>query len=244
MRGCSTVRATVSQTVAIRAAGTHRTLRRVSSPFSLGKRYKPTFSLSSVRSIEVGMWMSVIAHNVENLWRRLVLPRRDRQSALDQVSAAVGETADARPSMSHIILNLVTFSFWLELRGHLEPGNVPSARGARAVPRRLSAEEVSCCEVEGCRIFSKAEVGNPDNMQRRSVRAYAWMLFFSLYTPSVHPAEDQKPKEKEPPRDVVWERIETVYRFQNNGTGEIIQNVKVRVLTEAGLAASGQAYFA
>ena len=70
------------------------------------------------------------------------------------------------------------------------------------------------------------------------------MLFFSLYAPSVHPAEDQKPKEKEPPRDVVWERIETVYRFQNNGTGEIIQNVKVRVLTEAGLAASGQAYFA
>ena len=81
-------------------------------------------------------------------------------------------------------------------------------------------------------------------MQRRSVRAYAWMLFFSLYAHSVHPAEDQKPKEKEPPRDVVWERIETVYRFQNDGTGEIIQNVKLRVLTEAGLAASGQAYFA
>lgn len=69
------------------------------------------------------------------------------------------------------------------------------------------------------------------------------MLFFSLCVPSVRAAGEEKAEKRESPRDVAWERIETVYRFQSDGTGELIQSVKLRVLTEAGVAAAGQAYF-
>jgi len=47
------------------------------------------------RSNEVRLWLSVIAYNLGNLWRRLVLPRRDRQVVAHQLAAAAG--ADGRP---------------------------------------------------------------------------------------------------------------------------------------------------
>jgi tetratricopeptide (TPR) repeat protein/transglutaminase-like putative cysteine protease len=89
----------------------------------------------------------------------------------------------------------------------------------------------------------KSKSKNPDNMQRRSVRLFVLMLFFPLCGPSLGAAQEKKAEETKPSRDVVWERIETVYRFQNDGTGETTQSVRLRVLTEAGLAAAGQAYF-
>ena len=40
---------------------------------------------------EVRLWLSLIAYNLGNLWRRLALPRADRQLVADQPAAAVGE---------------------------------------------------------------------------------------------------------------------------------------------------------
>jgi hypothetical protein len=41
-------------------------------------------------------WLSLIAYNLGNLWRRLALPRGDRQLVADQLAAAACE--DRRPS--------------------------------------------------------------------------------------------------------------------------------------------------
>jgi hypothetical protein len=51
------------------------------------------------RSNEVRMWLSVMAYNQGNLWRRLVLPRRIQGWTLDQLAAAAGE--DGRPVVKH-----------------------------------------------------------------------------------------------------------------------------------------------
>jgi hypothetical protein len=54
----------------------------------------PTFRLISChrfRANEVRLWLSLIAYNLGNLWRRLALPARDRQLVADQFAAAVGE---------------------------------------------------------------------------------------------------------------------------------------------------------
>ncbi len=42
------------------------------------------------RSNEVRLWLSVIAYNLGNLWRRLVLPKRIRQLVAHQLAAAAG----------------------------------------------------------------------------------------------------------------------------------------------------------
>ena len=42
------------------------------------------------RSNEVRLWLSVIAYNLGNLWRRLVLPR-NRSVVVDQLTATAGE---------------------------------------------------------------------------------------------------------------------------------------------------------
>ena len=47
------------------------------------------------RSNEVRLWLSVIAYNLGNLWRRLVLPKRIEQLVADQLAATAGE--DRRP---------------------------------------------------------------------------------------------------------------------------------------------------
>ena len=48
------------------------------------------------RSNEVRLWLSVIAYNLGNLWRRLVLPKRIEQLVADELAAAAGE--DGRPA--------------------------------------------------------------------------------------------------------------------------------------------------
>ena len=43
------------------------------------------------RANEVRLWLSVIAYNLGNLWRRLALPAADRHLVADQLAAAAGE---------------------------------------------------------------------------------------------------------------------------------------------------------
>ena len=43
------------------------------------------------RSNEVRLWLSVIAYNLGNLWRRLALPKGNREVVLDELAAAAGE---------------------------------------------------------------------------------------------------------------------------------------------------------
>ena len=43
------------------------------------------------RSNEVRLWLTIIAYNLGNLWRRLVLPQRNRELVADELAAAVGE---------------------------------------------------------------------------------------------------------------------------------------------------------
>ena len=43
------------------------------------------------RSNEVRLWLTIIAYNLGNLWRRLVLPQRIGNWSLDELAAAVGE---------------------------------------------------------------------------------------------------------------------------------------------------------
>ena len=47
------------------------------------------------RANEVRLWLSVIAYNLGNLWRRLALPAADRQLVADQLAAAAGENRRA-----------------------------------------------------------------------------------------------------------------------------------------------------
>ena len=43
------------------------------------------------RSNEVRLWLSVIAYNLGNLWRRLALPKRIYELVADEFAAALGE---------------------------------------------------------------------------------------------------------------------------------------------------------
>ena len=64
------------------------------------------------------------------------------------------------------------------------------------------------------------------------------------FAPILVSAPQETPaKSDEPSKDVVVERLETIYRFENDGTGEVIQSARWRVLTEAGGRAIGQIYF-
>ena len=59
-----------------------------------------------------------------------------------------------------------------------------------------------------------------------------------------HTWASDKAKEDEPSKDIEFEHLETTYRYQNDGTGVIIQGARIRLLTEAGRDAVGQFYFA
>ena len=51
------------------------------------------------RANEVRLWLSLIAYNLGNLWRRLALPAPIGKCSLDQLAAAVGEEADGSSNM-------------------------------------------------------------------------------------------------------------------------------------------------
>jgi hypothetical protein len=54
------------------------------------------------RANEVRLWLSLIAYNLGNLWRRLALPARIGNWSTDQHAAAVGENRrafEARPAL-------------------------------------------------------------------------------------------------------------------------------------------------
>ncbi len=55
------------------------------------------FALSSVpRGNKVRLWLSVIAYNLGNPWRRFSVAEEDRELVADQLAAAAGE--DGRPA--------------------------------------------------------------------------------------------------------------------------------------------------
>ena len=57
-----------------------------------GRPVKMTrLSCHRYRSNEVRLWLSVIAYNLGNLWRRPVLPRRVDGLVVDQLATAAGE---------------------------------------------------------------------------------------------------------------------------------------------------------
>jgi tetratricopeptide (TPR) repeat protein len=55
-------------------------------------------------------------------------------------------------------------------------------------------------------------------------------------------AED-KTKDQDAAKNVEFEQLKTTYRYQDDGTGEIVQGARIRVLTEAGRDEVGQFYF-
>jgi tetratricopeptide (TPR) repeat protein/transglutaminase-like putative cysteine protease len=79
-------------------------------------------------------------------------------------------------------------------------------------------------------------------MIRRPRSLVYWVLLAALAA-ALHGFADDKAKDKEPSKDLDIERMETVYRYQNDGTGSITQSSRIRVLTEAGRDAIGQFYF-
>ena len=64
----------------------------VGQPSSGSKKVSRQSRLSChrFRANEVGLWLSLIAHNLRNLWRRLALPA-DREVVANQLAAAVDE---------------------------------------------------------------------------------------------------------------------------------------------------------
>jgi len=58
------------------------------------------------RSNEVRLWLSVIAYNLGNLWRRLVLPRRIDTWSLTSFAAAAGEDGRTAGKARPILLAL------------------------------------------------------------------------------------------------------------------------------------------
>ncbi|MGH9407489.1 MAG: DUF3857 domain-containing protein, partial [Terriglobia bacterium] len=53
------------------------------------------------------------------------------------------------------------------------------------------------------------------------------------------PSNDAAPP---PPKNAVVEQLQVTYRLQNDGTGEITQTERLRILTEVGLKAYGAVY--
>ena len=68
----------------------------------------------------------------------------------------------------------------------------------------------------------------------------ALLLRLSLASTGVA-AQDEA--DKAPSKDLVFEQLQTVYRYQNDGTGTETQTARIRVLTEAGRDQIGQFYF-
>ncbi len=75
-------------------------------------------------------------------------------------------------------------------------------------------------------------------------RASRSLVLLMLLSSTLYCAHQETPnKEDEPAKDVILERLGTAYRFENDGTGEMVQSACLRVLTEAGRKGIGQIYF-
>lgn len=57
----------------------------------MGQRSLTRLSCHRFLSNEVRLWLSLIAYNLGNLWRRLVLPKKIENWSLTQLAAAAGE---------------------------------------------------------------------------------------------------------------------------------------------------------
>jgi tetratricopeptide (TPR) repeat protein len=77
----------------------------------------------------------------------------------------------------------------------------------------------------------------------RNLQRWLAIVFVVVIAAMELAGEQTKTEEQQPSRDLVWERLETRYRFENDGAGALTQNVRVRVETEAGLKGASQAYF-
>jgi len=77
----------------------------------------------------------------------------------------------------------------------------------------------------------------------KGIRQLAIVVFAAIVAFAAHASADIKAKEQERSKDLKFERLDTTYRYENDGRGEIIQGARIRVLTEAGRDAIGQFYF-
>lgn len=68
-------------------------------------------------------------------------------------------------------------------------------------------------------------------------------IALGLLAPVLISAAQQSNDDEKASRDLVWERLETTHRFENDGTGTRTQTVRIRVLTDAGLKGAAQVYF-
>ena len=89
------------------------------------------------RSNEVRLWLTIIAYNLGNLWRRLVLPQRIGNWSLDELAAAVGENGRTAGETCAILLAFAG-------RRALEPEAVQQHAAndlGTAAARRLATQE-------------------------------------------------------------------------------------------------------
>ena len=77
----------------------------------------------------------------------------------------------------------------------------------------------------------------------RFLRAVRDLALFLVLASTLNAFEEPTARPEEPSKDLVVERTETTYHFQNDGTGETIRSVRLRALTGAGRDAIGQMYF-
>lgn len=69
------------------------------------------------------------------------------------------------------------------------------------------------------------------------------LLFCSIFfVANILCAQQPSDEPPPPPKNAVVEQLHVVYRYQNDGTGEIIQTARLRILTEAGLKIYGAVY--
>lgn len=116
-------------------------------------------------------------------------------------------------------------------RADFEPAlRAPNARGRIDSGLCLPYDETSQDEIA-------------HRMIRRPRSLVLWVVLAALAA-ALHGFADDKAKDKEPSKDLEIEKLETTYRYQNDGTGSITQSSRIRILTEAGRDAVGQFYFA
>ncbi|MEJ2008104.1 MAG: DUF3857 domain-containing protein [Acidobacteriota bacterium] len=75
--------------------------------------------------------------------------------------------------------------------------------------------------------------------ERRLFLFFCWVLFAVV---TVQAQQGDEPSA--PTRNAVVEQLQVTYRYRNNGTGEIVHTVRLRILTEAGLKLYGAVYTA
>ena len=62
---------------------------------AIGSSRRVRLSCHRFRANQVRLWLSLIAYNLGNLWRRLALPRANREVVANKLAAAVGESRRA-----------------------------------------------------------------------------------------------------------------------------------------------------